>query len=186
MEHDPYGALLSLDFFALKASQYEWVINFWDYFKDSKKLYLFPNWTFSRALATFELETIQKQDHKNSSQMLQDAILTFPSAIPQLFQLASISDDTAHHFFREQEQSSRLEVIVKVFILNHSSLWKMSDALQWLRDAVKVALTKINDGSNLKKGSDIRSVLLKEDIPLNILRYIIVSGDMIYLLIIRY
>jgi hypothetical protein len=168
-----------LDFFALKASQYEWVINFWDYFKDSKKLHLFPNWTFSRALATFELETIQKQDHKNSSQMLLEAILTFPSAIPQLFQLASISDDTAHPFFREQEQSSWLEVIVKIFILNHSSLWKMSDALQWLRDSVRVALTQINEHANLERGSDIRSVLLKQDIPLSILRYIIVSGDLI-------
>jgi hypothetical protein len=168
-----------LDFFALKASKYEWVIDFWEYFNDSKKLHLFPNWTFSRALATFELENMKGKDHKVSSQMLQDAILTYPSVIPQLFQLASISDDVTHPFFKQQEPSSWLEVIVKIFIVNHSSLWKMSDALHWLRDSVKSILMLIIEPSNLERGSKIRSLLLKEDIPLNILRYIIVSGDFI-------
>lgn len=128
-------------------------------------------------MATFELENLQGQDHTKSSQMLKDAILTFPSFIPQLFQLSSVNDDVTHPFFKQQEQSSWLEIVVKVFILNHSSLWKMTDALNWLRDSVQTAQKLISEQSNLLRGSEIRSVLLKEDVPLNLLRYIIVSGD---------
>ena len=175
-----------LDFFALKSNQYEWVIEFWELFKDSKKLNLFPNWTFSRALATFELESLQKKDHTNSSKMLVDAILVFPSIIPQLFQLASINDDVSHPFFSQQEESSWLEIVVKIFMINHSSLWKMSDSITWMRESVKTAFNLVSQQENLLHGSEIRSTLLKEEIPSNILRFIIVSGNISYFLIFRY
>lgn len=166
-----------MDFYALKANQFDWIIEFWNYFKDSKKLHLYPNWTFSRALASFELETLKGKDHESSSQMLKEAILTFPSVVPQLFQLASVSDDVSHPFFSQQEQTSWLEIAVKIFMVNHASLWKMSDALNWIRDLVKDTQKLIMLQEDLHRGSEIRSTLLKEDIPLNIVRYVIVSGD---------
>ena len=178
--------MMMLDFYALKSSQYEWINQFWDHFYESKKLDQFPNWVFSHALANFELEISRGDDHEKITEMLINAILTYPSMVPQIFEQASVTDDVSNGFFQMQESTSKLEVLVKLFMENHASLWKMVDALTWLRNSVQIAQNLVFEKTNLSSGSNIRSILLLEEIPLNILRFIILSGINLISLSIRY
>ena len=57
-ERDPYASVIMIDFYALKANQYHWLIEFYDYYVKEKKLESFPNLVYSRALAEWELETL--------------------------------------------------------------------------------------------------------------------------------
>lgn len=43
-DEDPIGMLLCLDFFALKAGEFEWVGNLWNECGVEKGLSLLPNW----------------------------------------------------------------------------------------------------------------------------------------------
>ena len=62
---DPTACLLSMDFNAISAKSYEYLIKFIKYFsfmigKKETSLYFLPNFTFSIALAKFHLENQSK------------------------------------------------------------------------------------------------------------------------------
>lgn len=62
---DPHGALLHLDFLAIKAKQTDWLLSVWDTYSEmdlgktgeaSFDPTILPGWAWSRALALFEQE----------------------------------------------------------------------------------------------------------------------------------
>lgn len=53
---DPMGALLCIDYFALRAEQYEWFQRFSREYSSESELPLLPNFSFSLALAQFHIE----------------------------------------------------------------------------------------------------------------------------------
>eukprot|EP00897_Mesotaenium_endlicherianum_P004793 jgi/Mesen1/4341/ME000022S03629 len=53
---DPLGALFSIDYYALRAEQYEWLHHFCDHYDSQTSLALFPNFAYSLALARYHLE----------------------------------------------------------------------------------------------------------------------------------
>lgn len=62
---DPHGALLHLDYLAIKAKQAEWLLSVWDAYANMGlgkggevrfDVTILPGWCWSRALALFEKE----------------------------------------------------------------------------------------------------------------------------------
>lgn len=103
-ESDPLGALLSLDVHALSAKQYRYVVQMYSNWKTSGELYpvdltSLPNFSFSAAYAQYKLEG--GKSHQKSSEMLQEAIVKFPSTIPRLFEkLGESGSVNEQHFLQ--------------------------------------------------------------------------------------
>jgi hypothetical protein len=102
-QNDPLGALLSIDFYALKAQEYNYLKRLYERLKQDHGLDRMPNFLYSNALAQFHLESTQGHQgssssssdrHEESSKLLQRAILMFPTAIPLLADQGSFSVDS--------------------------------------------------------------------------------------------
>lgn len=87
-EGDPLAVILSLDFFALRAKEYEWFIEFCNLWDNARNLTQLPNIAFSLALAHFQL------GHQIvASELLQNALIMFPGVLMPLLDKCSIQCD---------------------------------------------------------------------------------------------
>lgn len=84
-DSDPLGALLSLDYHALSARDFDYVITMHDTWKTDGNLYPaklsdMPNFAYSAAYASFKRSEKSKNadDVKNGSAMLKEAIKKYP------------------------------------------------------------------------------------------------------------
>ncbi|KAG0316170.1 Transcription factor 25 [Dissophora globulifera] len=92
--NDELGALLSIDFYALKAQEYTYLRKLYERMETDHGLDSMPNFLYSIALAQFHMETAQgDRQHEESSRMLQKAVLMFPTAVPLLADQGSFSVD---------------------------------------------------------------------------------------------
>lgn len=97
--HDELGSLLAIDFYALKAQEYSYLLRLYDRLKDDHQLQKLPSFAYSVALAQFHLEQNSLEggssnQHEKSSKLLQRAILMFPTAVPLLADLGGFSTDS--------------------------------------------------------------------------------------------
>ncbi|KAJ2686282.1 hypothetical protein H4R19_006726, partial [Coemansia spiralis] len=196
--HDPYGALLTLDFHALKSKQFEYVRQFaagWTW----SPVELLPNWAFSRALAEFMLESSasKKCDGDTpgvSMDLLVEAILVFPTAVPLLWTKANIAVDPVvltHPYFQDEQipdesAMTHMQLLVQMFVERHGALYRTPEVGRWLQEGLLLALEQIALGgasaSDLTAGAavvDRRRAAQKQlctyVIPEHISRHVLVA-----------
>lgn len=98
--NDPLAMILIVDYYALRAKQYEWLVQLYDEWDPTNNLSQLPNMAFSYALALFYL-------HKNKGQMeladkaLQYAVLMYPGLVKPLLDALSVQMDarTSSHSY---------------------------------------------------------------------------------------
>jgi hypothetical protein len=92
---DPLAAILLLDFYAIRSSQYEYLIDFYETFNPTKHLYLLPNMAMSTALAHFYLydKTKDANHLDKSNQMLQECLIRFPVILMEILDKCGIIPD---------------------------------------------------------------------------------------------
>ena len=95
VEGDPLGAILLIDFYAIRSNQYEYLIEFYNTFNVSKSLFLLPNVAMSVALAHFYLfnQTHEMNHLEKGEKLLQDALARFPSILMDLLEKCSVVPD---------------------------------------------------------------------------------------------
>ncbi|KIY48569.1 DUF654-domain-containing protein [Fistulina hepatica ATCC 64428] len=92
---DPHGALLHLEFLALRSGMEDWLLRVWDAFtmlaeRDPSALVkranptLLPGWSYSHALALHMMEKKKHTSHDESTAALVEAMHSFPSVVPFL------------------------------------------------------------------------------------------------------
>ncbi|KAL1938621.1 hypothetical protein VTO73DRAFT_11436 [Trametes versicolor] len=159
---DPHGAILHLEYLAIKTGMTQWLIDLWDLFepdvekeaKDGKSPYLrrlvpniMPGMAYSRALALFIREEASHEDHERSTEALKDAITKFPPVVPLLADKADISlsgDIRGHPAFRIHPDASKLlsDSLAIFHLLSHlyaqraASLWKPAARAAWFAKTV--------------------------------------------------
>ncbi|KAJ2451431.1 hypothetical protein EV183_003612 [Coemansia sp. RSA 2336] len=144
---DPYGALLTLDFHAMKSRQYDYVRQFYDGWTWSS-VSMLPGWAYSRALAEFMLE---KKSGGKSTDLLVEAILVFPTVIPVLCTKANIDIDPVvltHPYFEERQIAAEsamthMQLLVQLFVERSSALFRTPEAARWLQEGLLLALEQI-------------------------------------------
>ncbi|KAJ1806230.1 hypothetical protein LPJ56_006421 [Coemansia sp. RSA 2599] len=200
---DPYGALLTLDFHALKSKQYEYVCQFVDGWTwSSVEL---PNLAYSRALAGFMREggagkrgSAQKQGRQDadrrssasSTDLLVEAILTFPTVVPPLISKANIDVDPVvltHPYFQDEHipdssELTHMQLVVQLFVERHSSLYRTPETGRWLQEGLVLALERIAlmestglDDATTGRYQDAKRRLCTYVIPENISRHVLVA-----------
>lgn len=86
---DPLAVVLFIDFYALRAKEYEWFIKFCDLWESTRNLTQLPNIAYSLALAQFRLG--KKSD---ADELLQKALIMFPGVLMLLLEKCSIQTDS--------------------------------------------------------------------------------------------
>ncbi|KAK3863461.1 hypothetical protein Pcinc_030768 [Petrolisthes cinctipes] len=131
-DDDPLAVSLMIDFYALRAQEYSWLVALYDQYEPSKNLSMLPSFAFSVPLALFHLSTEgeQRQGTKDKRElskalalaeelgsredirqradnMLQCALILFPGVLMPLLDKCSIQPDAevaAHKFFGPSAQ----------------------------------------------------------------------------------
>ncbi|KAF9135218.1 Transcription factor 25 [Mortierella sp. 14UC] len=143
-KHDELGSLLSIDFFALKAQEYDYLQKLYERLQEEHGLSQLPNFAYSMALAQFHLEVAQGKSHDESSKLLQRAILLFPSAVPLLADQGSFSVDSEVSgeaaFYPAIDLPKILDLYIHLFVSRNFALWKEPEVISWLKTNVKTCV----------------------------------------------
>lgn len=155
---DPHGALLHLDFLALKAQgMNQWLLDVYDNFSSRRKNRppndtradpsVLPGWAYSRALAMWMVEDARKdKDHKASSEALKEAVLSFPSVVPLLADKIEAhipGTIRAHIDFKVQvdgaymsPSDSMLHMLSHLYAQHAFGIWKEPAHAEWFTSVV--------------------------------------------------
>ncbi|KZC04708.1 Transcription factor 25 [Dufourea novaeangliae] len=176
-EGDPLAVILCLDFYALRAKEYEWFINFCNFWDATRNVTQLPNIAYSLALAHFYLG-----DQSYASELLQKALIMFPGVLMLLLDKCSIQTDEEvrnHEFFNSKVNGSTtpaLEKLQNLYAARSFRLWKEADLLPWLRENVYTVLHRVDAEDDYVKYCETkRSKRYQGKLPKNILRHIILS-----------
>lgn len=104
-DEDPLAAKLMIDFYALRAREYQWLIDFVTEWDGSKNLLQLPNFAYSLATAYFYIGDSTKAD-----ELLQEAMLMFPGVLRPLLDKCMVQIDKrveTHKFFLTADDSKR-------------------------------------------------------------------------------
>ena len=96
IESDPLGAVLLLDFYAVRSSQYEYLIEFYDTYNSIKHLNLMPNMLMSVALAHFYLhkqKPSEQQHLKMANELLRECLIRFPALLMDMLDKCGVMAD---------------------------------------------------------------------------------------------
>lgn len=130
---DPLAILLLLDYYAIRAEEYNYLIRFYNEQNSRLKLDGLPNFVFSLALAHFRTSSVDK-----ANEILQDALLRFPSILKHLLDKLSVRPDRSVErcrFFADSERydSSALKCVQQLYAVRMANEWKEKDELDFLK-----------------------------------------------------
>ncbi|XP_078042156.1 nuclear localized protein 1 isoform X1 [Augochlora pura] len=174
-ERDPLAVVLTIDYYALRAKEYEWFIEFCDLWDGTTHLTQLPNIAYSLALAYFHLG-----DETFASVLLQDALLMFPEVLMLLLNKCNIQTDEKvrnHEFFKNKASTiPALEKLEQHYVARSFRLWTDADLLPWLRENVHAVINRVDSKDvYIKYCERKRSEQYHGLLPKNVLRHIILS-----------
>uniref|UniRef100_A0A1B6CWB0 Transcription factor 25 n=1 Tax=Clastoptera arizonana TaxID=38151 RepID=A0A1B6CWB0_9HEMI len=178
---DPLGIILSIDFYALRSQNYDWLIRFATEYEPSKNLSQLPNFAFSVAVAHFQLGA-GNSDVETAHQLLQNALIMFPGVLIPLLDKCNVQTDsrvTSHPFFKQavNSQSDALATSINMYIVRFYQIWKESELLPWLERNVHAVLDRVDANDPYIKDCEIKRSKRYQYIPINVQRHIILSDD---------
>lgn len=204
-DDDPLAVSLMMDFYALRAQEYSWLVMLYDHYEPTKNLSMLPNFSFSVPLALFHLSNgsgqTSSRDKRESSKaaalaeelgtpeamreradsMLQRALITFPGLLLPLLDKCSIQPDplvASHAFFGPKAQTSQskgLSQLVNLYVGRCFHVWKEAGVMHWLEDNVKKALAEVDKNNPLVKEGEEMRKVRYQGTPMAIYRHILMS-----------
>ncbi|XP_015171519.1 PREDICTED: transcription factor 25 [Polistes dominula] len=174
---DPLAVVLFIDFYALRAREYEWFVDFCNLWDSTRNLTQLPNIAYSLALSHFCLG-----HHETANELLQNALIMFPGVLMPLLEKCSVQTDpkvSAHYFFNSKAKNTTtlaLEKLQNLYIVRSYHLWKEADVLPWLEKCVHLVLDRVDSKDSYVKYCEVkRGERYKGNLPTNILRHIILA-----------
>lgn len=193
---DPLAVKLAIDFYALRAREYTWLIDFAEEWESAKNLSQLPNFAFSTAVAHFYTSN---GDTAKADTVLQDALLMFPAVLLPLLEKCSVQVDarvTSHRFFCTEHdkkweeklgfcvvlwllfcrQPTALTQLVQLYVNRSYHVWKDSDVLHWLEKNVHSVLDRVDKNEAIVKDYEAKRVKRYQGpLPRSIARHILLS-----------
>ncbi|KAF8318209.1 DUF654-domain-containing protein, partial [Clavulina sp. PMI_390] len=158
---DPHGALLYLDYLAVRSGMNQWLLDMWVVWEQlateerftpgRADIRLLPGWSWARALAMRNVED-EKGDrkHERSTRLLEDAFCTYPYVLPLLADKAGInlsSELRAHPDLRISTSwdsfakgESTLHLLSHLYTQRSFELWKVPEIAEWIRSTITPSL----------------------------------------------
>lgn len=161
---DPMGALFCIDYFALRANEYEWLEQFSEEFKTDNSLWLFPNFSYSLAICRFYLEREERTNDADvaalkatSADLMKQALMLHPSALKKLVAKVPLKDQAwtntlKNAFFRsEKSGSASLDHLISIYVERSYIIWRLPDLQKLLRDAALQVIETLEQNSSEAK-----------------------------------
>ncbi|KAI8997029.1 transcriptional repressor TCF25-domain-containing protein [Pilobolus umbonatus] len=177
---DPLGALLSLDYHALSARDYEYVIKMHSTWKNDGNLYPvhladMPNFAFSVGYAKFKLVEKSKNESvlEESNKLIKDAIKKYPLLYCRLLEKLGEPETKRLGSLMKKMPNSYLDVIQLSYIERTSEMWKQPEVLQWLKkNGDEILDDVVGHPESIQKSLLCKQ---KDHIPLSVSRYIVLT-----------
>ena len=164
-EENPYAALLAIDFPAMKAREYNYLVELRDSPEWIDETGYLLNIHYTAALAEYMLEKDSKQNHDASSESLSQAIQRFPWLIAQLFYALKITFPPT--FPTTVPPSPLQSLYTDLYIHRSKDLWTIAEISTWLTTVTKQIASKVVEPP---PSQTIASI------PLNVARHIFVMN----------
>lgn len=161
---DPLGALFSIDYFALRAEQFEWLERFADCYSTDTSLRLLPNYSFSLAVARFyresqqrrqgDMDSSMKKDVASSHDLFKQALLLHPATLRKLVDKAPIKEDSEWgrilrhpHFKKATPGGPSLEHLITLYVERNHLIWRVPDLQAQLKSAASAVIAAADQDS---------------------------------------
>eukprot|EP01025_Chloroclados_australasicus_P051961 TRINITY_DN6050_c0_g3_i1.p1 TRINITY_DN6050_c0_g3~~TRINITY_DN6050_c0_g3_i1.p1 ORF type:complete len:692 (-),score=119.28 TRINITY_DN6050_c0_g3_i1:343-2292(-) len=160
-DQDPMGLVFCIDYYAIRANEYGWLVRFVNEYGNDINLMILPNILFSYALAkqniAQEFPEAQLPGLNSDDQLLQ-AIFTFPMAVVALLDklkelgVSGWGDVLSRPLFAKHKGyggSASLEHLVALFVRRSHLLWKVPQVLLWLKKCCIDACNRYDAGGSV-------------------------------------
>ncbi|KAG9474946.1 hypothetical protein GDO78_003420 [Eleutherodactylus coqui] len=187
-ENDPLCMQLLIDYLALRAREYSFLIRMFDEWEAHRNLSLLPNFAFSAPLALLQSsqqEDVSEQEqvtsYERASRLIQQALLMFPGVLIPLLDACGVQPDSAvasHPFFgvvTQISQPTALSQLTTLYVGRCHSLWKDPSVMSWLEQNVREVLRLVDSNDPVVKERELRRKTLYQSAPRNIHRHVILS-----------
>lgn len=180
-QEDPLAIVLLVDFYALRARQFQWLIDLhlaWDPIRNLSQL---PNFAYSVALAAFHVSQADKTEEGllQADKFLQEALLAFPSVLLPLLDKCSIEPHAGlmgeKYFLDSRGESSSLATLCSLYVCRTFHCWKEPEILPWLERNVVTVLDRLQRGDKRALASKEERSTRYQGLPRNIHRHVLMS-----------
>lgn len=189
---DPLAVIFIVDTLAIRAREYEWLIEIVDYWTTKKEVKMLFNIQFSYALAHFHLALKNKEDTDKADSLLQEAMLRFPIVPVKILESVNSLTRTAipkHDFFNtmaEKSTSKNLKELIGLYAKFIYPKWRETPVLTWLLRNINIFVEKYDSDSDLRARAEQLSVermSIFPGWPSEIIRHLNVIRDLSNLLV---
>jgi len=152
---DPKGALFCIDYFALRSQQYKWLEQFAEEYQCDNSLWLFPNLSFSLAIARFYLErdaTSEGSDHVDKStsvDLMKQALMLHPLVLRKIVDKAPLKDSSWTQILRNvffgsaKPGSPSLDHMINIYVERHYIMWRFPELQNLMKEAALLVIESL-------------------------------------------
>lgn len=112
---DPLAMILVVDYYALRAKEYDWLVHLYNEWESTNNLSQLPNMAYSYALALFYLH--KDGDLKLADDAIQYAVMMFPAVLKGLLDALSIQPDSRVNYHKYVAAQAYEKYEILFFIL---------------------------------------------------------------------
>ncbi|CAA6663946.1 unnamed protein product [Spirodela intermedia] len=145
---DPMGALFCIDYFALRAQEFEWLEQFSERYKSDSSIWLFPNFSFALAICRFYLESASSREPTGESEKA-PAMPLKDQAWTQIL--------NSSFFKSAQAGTPSLEHLISIYVERSYIMWRLPELQGLLKEAaLQVVESLKRDGGEAKDWACVR------------------------------
>ncbi|GAB0086263.1 transcription factor 25 [Sergentomyia squamirostris] len=177
--NDPLAVILILDYYAIRAKQYEWLVELYNEWESTNNLSQLPNMAFSYALALFFIH--KADDLSGADVALQYALMMFPGVLKPLIDALSVQVDSrvnTHSYFGSSASASQpaaLQQLTSLYVCRSKIIWRDAEILPWLERNVNIVLDRVDAKDEIIGDFATKRSQRYVSPPRAILRHIILS-----------
>lgn len=181
LDSDPLAVILMMDFYAIKAGEYLWFIDFFRAFESKKNLSQLPNMAFGIALAHFYYSKTDPKSLALADDFLKQALLMFPGVLVPLLDKCSIQANSRvikHEYFSPAtpfSHSPSLNNLIQLYVGRSFHLWKDAELLPWLERNANNCLNEVDRQPSIAQDFEEKRKKRYQGTPRNIYRHILLS-----------
>lgn len=166
---DPMGALFCIDYFALRAQEFEWLEQFSERYQSDSSIWLFPNFSFSLAICRLYLERASSKEPTGESEkapasdLMRQALMLHPLVLKKLVAKVPLKDQAwtqilNNSFFKSaQGGTPSLEHLINIYVERSYIMWRLPELQGLLKEAaLQVVESLKRDGGEAKDWACVR------------------------------
>ncbi|KAL0720214.1 hypothetical protein Bca4012_034813 [Brassica carinata] len=152
---NPVGALFCVDYFALRAEEFAWLEEFSEEYHSENSLWLFPNFSYSLAIARVYLEktesTSSDTSKSSSLDLMMQALKLHPTVLKKLVEKVPLKDQAwakilKHYYFRsDQSKNPSLDHLISIYVERNYLIWRLPDVQKLLRSAAELLIKSLDE-----------------------------------------